>query len=162
MYSLFSIFSSTLFFTYLYFLQLIACPEGVVGLVIFNTHVILYVVYQPQSSKQWYRLVGIQRILFPQKTKFILNREYHRIRLKKFREALPRWNSFWIYYSDVIMGTMASQITNLTIVYSAVYSGADEENIRVTGLCAGNSPVTSNAENISIEWRHHELITPML
>ena len=37
----------------------------------------------------------------------------------------------------------------------------------VTGLCAGNSPVTgefsaqrtSNAENVSIWWRHHELAT---
>ena len=35
----------------------------------------------------------------------------------------------WTYidnYSDVIMGTMASQITGLTIVYSTVYSGADQ------------------------------------
>ena len=29
-------------------------------------------------------------------------------------------------YNDVIMGTMASQITSLTIVYSAVYSSADQ------------------------------------
>ena len=37
--------------------------------------------------------------------------------------------------------------------------------LRVTGLCAGNSPVTgefpaqmaSNAENVSIWWRHHDL-----
>ena len=29
-------------------------------------------------------------------------------------------------YIDVIMGTMASQITSLTIVYSIVYSGADQ------------------------------------
>ena len=37
--------------------------------------------------------------------------------------------------------------------------------LRITGLCAGNSPVTdefpahkaSNAENVSIWWRHHEL-----
>ena len=37
--------------------------------------------------------------------------------------------------------------------------------LRVTGLCAGNSPVTSefpaqrasNVENFSISWRHHEL-----
>ena len=28
--------------------------------------------------------------------------------------------------SDVIMGTMASQITSLTIVYSIIYSGADQ------------------------------------
>ena len=30
------------------------------------------------------------------------------------------------HYSDVIMGAMASQITSLTIVYSSVYSGADQ------------------------------------
>ena len=36
--------------------------------------------------------------------------------------------------------------------------------LRITGLCAGNSPVTgefpaqraSNAENVSISWRHHD------
>ena len=33
-----------------------------------------------------------------------------------------------IYYSDVIMGVMASQITSLTIVSSTVYSGVDERN----------------------------------
>ena len=38
---------------------------------------------------------------------------------------------FIAYYSDVIMGTMASQITNLTNVYSIVYSGADQRNIKV-------------------------------
>ena len=63
------------------------------------------------------------------------------------------------------MGVMASQITSLTIVYSTVYSGADKKKskLRVTGLCAGNSPVTgefpaqmaSNAEDVSIWWRHH-------
>ena len=30
------------------------------------------------------------------------------------------------HYSDVIMSTMASQITSLTIVYSSVYSGTDQ------------------------------------
>ena len=30
------------------------------------------------------------------------------------------------YYNNVIMGTMAYQITSLTIVYSTVYSGADQ------------------------------------
>ena len=33
-----------------------------------------------------------------------------------------------IHYSDVIMGAMASQITSLTIVYTTVYSGADQRN----------------------------------
>ena len=35
------------------------------------------------------------------------------------------YQSFWHYY-DVIMGAMASQITCLTIVYSTVYSDADQ------------------------------------
>ena len=33
---------------------------------------------------------------------------------------------FSLHYNDVMMGSMASQITSLTIVYSAVYSGADQ------------------------------------
>ena len=62
------------------------------------------------------------------------------------------------------MGTMTSQITSLTILYSIVHSGADQrKQLRVTAFCAGNSPVTgefpaqraSNAENVSIWWRHH-------
>ena len=60
------------------------------------------------------------------------------------------------------MSAMASQITSLTIVYSTVYSGADQskhkKKLRVTGFCAGNSPGTgefpaqmaSNAEIFSI------------
>ena len=62
------------------------------------------------------------------------------------------------------MSLMASQITSLTSVYSTVYSGADQRKLRVTGLCARNSPGTgefpaqkaSNAENVSIWWRHHD------
>ena len=37
--------------------------------------------------------------------------------------ALCIW---WSHYRDVIMSTMASQITSLTIVYLTVYSGADQ------------------------------------
>ena len=36
------------------------------------------------------------------------------------------WPQYW-YYSDVIKGPMASQITSLTIVCSTVYSGADQK-----------------------------------
>ena len=63
-------------------------------------------------------------------------------------------------YYDVIMNTMASQITSLTIVYSTFCSVADhrKHQFRVTGLCAGNSPGTaqmaSNTENVSIWWCH--------
>ena len=31
-----------------------------------------------------------------------------------------------LHYIDVIMTTMGSQITRLTVVYSTVYSGADQ------------------------------------
>ena len=47
-------------------------------------------------------------------------------------------------YNDVIMGAKASQITSFTIVFSAVYSKRGSKktpNLRVTGLCVGNSPV---------------------
>ena len=75
--------------------------------------------------------------------------------------------SWRIHYNDAIMSAMASQITSLTIVYSSVYSkrrSKKTSKFRVTGLCAGNSPVTgefpaqmaSNAENVSIRWRHHD------
>ena len=39
------------------------------------------------------------------------------------------------------MGAMTSQVTSLTIVYSTVYSGADQRKhqFHVTGFCAENS-----------------------
>ena len=48
------------------------------------------------------------------------------------------------HYSDVIVSSISSQIISLTIVYSSVYSGADKKTskLRVTALCAGNSPKT--------------------
>ena len=63
-----------------------------------------------------------------------------------------------VHYNDVIMCAMASQITSLTMDYSTVYSrrrSKEASKLRVTGLCEGNSPVTSefpaqmvnNAEN---------------
>ena len=72
------------------------------------------------------------------------------------------------HYNHVIMSVMASQFISLTIVYSTVYirrRSKKTSKLRVTGLCEGNSPVTdgfpaqraSNAENVSIWWRHHEL-----
>ena len=60
-------------------------------------------------------------------------------------------------------GAMASQISSLTIVYSRRRSKKISK-LRVTGLCAVNSPLTgefhaqraSNEENVSIWWRHQE------
>ena len=41
-----------------------------------------------------------------------------------FRVLCMKWKI--LHYNDVIMSAMASQITSLTIVYSTVYSGADQ------------------------------------
>ena len=41
-------------------------------------------------------------------------------------KMVPSRHKWWNHYRDVIMGTMASQITSITIVYSTVYSGADQ------------------------------------
>ena len=71
------------------------------------------------------------------------------------------------HYSDVIMSPMVSPITSLTIVYSTVYSGADQRKHQSSAslvFCEGNSLETgefpaqraSNAENVSIWWRHHD------
>ena len=64
------------------------------------------------------------------------------------------------------MGTIASQITSLTIVFSTVYSDAYQRKHQsfaslafVRGMHRGpvNSlaQMASNAENVSIWWRHH-------
>ena len=64
------------------------------------------------------------------------------------------------HYNDVRMSTMASQITSLTIVYSTVYSGADERKHQRSALLAlvwriFPAQRASNAENVPNWWRHH-------
>ena len=67
------------------------------------------------------------------------------------------------------MDTMASQITSLTIVYSIVYSGADQRKHQISASLAfvwgiyrgtGEFPaqMASSAENASIWWRHHAIM----
>ena len=63
------------------------------------------------------------------------------------------------------MITMASQLTSLTIVFSTVYSGADQTkhqssaSLALVRVITGEFPaqMASNAENVSIWWRHHVL-----
>ena len=54
--------------------------------------------------------------------------------------------------NDVIMGAMASQINSLTIVYSTVYSVADQRKYKISASLTGEFPaqVASNAESASI------------
>ena len=73
------------------------------------------------------------------------------------------------HYTDAIIGTMASQITSLTnCLFNRLFRRRAKKtsNLRVTGFCAENSPGTgefpaqmaSNAENVSIWWRHHVIM----
>ena len=102
----------------------------------------------------------------------------HRVAPSHVQKCTKLWSVWWTvlgdmvlivefikHYSDATMSAMASQITSLAIVYSTVDSdaGQNKSKLRVTGLCAGSSPGTgefpaqmaSNAENVSIWWRHH-------
>ena len=60
------------------------------------------------------------------------------------------------------MGAMASQVTNLTVVYSMAYSGADQRKHQRSALLAfvRGSPRTraTNAEIVFIWWRHHVVV----
>ena len=73
--------------------------------------------------------------------------------------VVARWT--WLttealHYSDVIWGAMASQITGLTIVYSTVYSGKDQCSASLACVRGIHRWSASNAENVSIWWRHHD------
>ena len=59
-------------------------------------------------------------------------------------------------YSDATMGAIASQITSLTIVYSIVYSDADQREYQSSAVAGEfTAQMTSNAGNVPIWWRHH-------
>ena len=70
------------------------------------------------------------------------------------------------------MTTMASQITSPTIVYSTVYSGEDRRTHQSSVALAFLRGIhrdhefpaqrTSNAENVSIWWRHHAMFVAIL
>ena len=70
------------------------------------------------------------------------------------------------HYCDVIMTSVASQITSLAVVYSIVYSDADQRKHQSSASLAFVRGIhrdwwipaqrASNAENASIWWRHHE------
>ena len=79
--------------------------------------------------------------------------------------------TFWCpcaHYSDAIMSAMASQIAEVTIVYSSVCSSAYQRKINpprhwplrweFTGGRWISNTKASKTENVSIWWRHNDLI----
>ena len=75
-------------------------------------------------------------------------------------------NKSLVYYNDVIMTTIASQLTSLAVVYSTVYSDAGQRKHQSSASLAFVWGIhrsrwiphtkASYAENVSIWWRHHE------
>ena len=63
-----------------------------------------------------------------------------------------------IHHSDVMMSSVASQITSLTIVYSTTNSGADHSIWSSATLVFVREQRASITENVSIWWRHHDII----
>ena len=79
-----------------------------------------------------------------------------------------RKSNMTAHYCDVIMGRVRLKSPALHL-FTQPFSrrrSKKTSKFRVTGLCVGNSPGTgefpaqraSNAENVSIWWRHHENI----
>ena len=60
----------------------------------------------------------------------------------------------FVRYDDVIMTTLASQITSLTVVYSIVYSDQRKHQSSASLAFVRGIHRASNAENVSIWWRH--------
>ena len=73
----------------------------------------------------------------------------------------------WVNYNGIIISTMVSQITSLLIIYSTIYSGADQRKHQSStslALCVGNALVicefpaqrANYAENATI-WSCHDV-----
>ena len=51
-------------------------------------------------------------------------------------KSMHNWSDWSSHYDDVVMDTVASQITSLAIVYSTVYSGADQRKHQSSAFLA--------------------------
>ena len=119
------------------------------GTGIFCTAFVQMACWQKMTTARHYRFVspGRDNELLTFKVcngKYLLNIDAQRIKhyidglvhdcsnsIAKALELLQSKPSIWCqsckyHYNDIIMTTMASQITSLAVVYSAVYSGVDQ------------------------------------
>ena len=105
-----------------------------------------------------------------QATSHYMNEKWHRLSTQ-ICVTWPQWiNNFeapmtyvftavWLdrhHYTDVIITTMASQITSLTVVYSTVYADVDQRKHQSSASLAFVWGIHRDAENVSIWWRHHD------
>ena len=161
------------------------CTECVISILQHLTSVILFNILTPRQ-KDHYSQKGISRFIFWTESVVFWFRYYWNlflsVQLTRKQHKFGKWTgteqatyrypnqrlpSYWRthHYNDVIMDSMASQITSLTI-----YSGGDQRKhqssaslVFVRGIHRGpmnspqKSPMASNAENVSIWWRHHDI-----
>ena len=72
--------------------------------------------------------------------------------IRCFGQGLIFIAAFAKHYDDVIMTTMASQITSLTIVYSTVYSGADQRKHQTSASLAFGRGIHREPVNSPHKW----------
>ena len=133
-----------------------------------------YWLYVVSDSGNVWRQIGAKPLSEPMMIRIRCTMWCHKARMRRWYICLYL---FWIWeysvhlidihYDDVIMTTLASQITSLAVVYSIVYSGVDQiKHQSFASLAfvreftgAGEFPAqrASNAENVSIWRRHHGL-----
>ena len=105
---------------------------------------------KPQWVNQWMHSEPRQRTP-PSNIMFLFVCDYFVIYVSRVSQ-LSLWSGHYrnsprekCHYGNIIMSTMASQITGVSMVCSTFCSGEDHKKIsklRVTGLCDGNSSVT--------------------
>ena len=71
------------------------------------------------------------------------------------------------HYDDVVMGAIASEITRLTIVYSTVYSDADQRKHQSTASLASvrgihRGPVHLMTSSITVTWHERHSVSTHL
>ena len=70
------------------------------------------------------------------------------MKLSRLMKSFPMEDKEWNHYGDVIMGAIASQITSLTIVYSIVYSDADQRKHQSSVIMGTMASQITNLANV--------------
>ena len=83
----------------------------------------------------------------------------------KVNQQLWQWSSSLLWRHNGHDGVSNHQLHDCLLNHSFRRRSKKTQKLRLTGLCAGNSPVTvefpaqmaSNTEHVSIWWRHHAI-----
>ena len=97
-------------------------------------------------------LVSVAMILFPETHRIVLMISPDTIIPNCIGRCSLKSDMYLRHYSDVIMDTIASQITSLTIVYSTVYSDADQRKHQSSTSLAIVRGIHRGPVNSSHKW----------